>query len=86
MHPLWVLLAYGSSAGLALLLVYYFAVRWYWHLASAGLAFVIGLVPLPLEWRSPQLDLAVGWVFVFLFIWGVAEPLFTTHHHHPRHA
>jgi hypothetical protein len=86
MHPFWVVLVYGSSIGLALLLLYCFTVQWYWHVASAGLAFVIGLVPFPPEWHSPQMDLAIGWLFLFFFIWGVGEPFFTGHRHHPRHA
>jgi hypothetical protein len=77
MSPVWVVLAYGSSVLLAMLLLYVFHSRaWYWHLMSAGLAIALGLVPLPAEWAGPQTDLLVGFLFLLLLVWGLAAPLF----------
>lgn len=80
----WILLAYGLAFALALLLLRYFHAahcHWYWHAGAIALAFAIGLVPPPQGWISPQLDLAVGSVFVFLIMWGGAAPLFRAHKH-----
>ena len=79
-------LAYGSAFTLAALSLYFFHSRWYWHAASLVLAVTIGLTPFPPAWQSPAFDLLVGCVFVFLFFWGIGEPLFHGHHHHARHA
>jgi hypothetical protein len=85
MNPLWAFLVYSASIALALLLVYVFPVRWYWHAASVVAAFVIGLIPIPPEWSSPEMDLTIGFLFVLLFVWGIGEAFFTTHHYHHRH-
>ena len=92
MNPLWAVLVYSASLALALLLLYFFPVRWYWHVLGLTAAFVIGLIPIPPEYNSPRMDLTIGFVFVLLFIWGVGEPFFTSHHYHhhgghrPHHA
>jgi len=77
MSQTWVILAYGCSGVLALLLLYLSGPRrWYWHLLSVLLALVIGLVPLPKSLNTPQGSLWIGVVFVFLFLWGAAAPFF----------
>jgi hypothetical protein len=83
MQPILVAVVYGSALVLALALLYFFHAKWYWHALSAAGAFVVGLMP-PIEgaWRPP--DLLVGFVFVFLFVWGLGAPLFRAHHHPPR--
>ncbi len=84
MQPTLVALVYGSALVLALALLYFFHAKWYWHALSAAAAIVIGLIP-PMEtWRPP--DLLVGFVVLFLLVWGVGAPLFKTHHYHPRKA
>lgn len=78
---------YGSSTVLALILLYFLRARhWYWHVTSVLLALVVGLIPLPEQWRSPTADLTIGGIFLFLFLWGVLAPLFPKHHEQPRHA
>ncbi len=77
-----VILAYGIAFVLAIVLLRFFHGRhcqWYWHVGAILLAFGIGLVPAPEGWSGPVLDVAVGSLFVFLFMWGAAAPLFRAH-------
>ena len=77
MSPVWVVLVYGSSVLLAVLLLHFFHSRsWYWHIVSAALAISLGLVPMPAEWVGPRTDLLVGFLFLLLLVWGLAAPLF----------
>ena len=85
MSPLIVASCYGSATALALALLWYFGPRhWYWHVLSVCCAFLLGLAPLPEEWNSPARTLAVGWVFTFLFNWGIVAPIFALSHHVPH--
>jgi hypothetical protein len=80
-----VALCYGSALVVALALLWYFGVfHWYWHLVSFLAAFAIGLAPIPEALNTPVGTLGVGWVFTFLFIWGIAAPLFALSHQHPH--
>lgn len=80
-----VALCYGSALVLALVLLWCFgAARWYWHLFSFLAAFAVGLTPLPAALNTPVATLGVGWVFTFLFIWGITAPLFVLSHQHPH--
>jgi hypothetical protein len=88
MGSFWVVLAYGCSVGLALLLLYYANIRaWAWHIASVALALFIGLIPNPFGWTQPTVDLMIGSLFTFLLVWGVGELAFHSeaHHHHRHH-
>lgn len=77
MSPVWVVMAFGSSVVLALLLLYFLHSRaWYWHFLSVGLAVALGLAPLPAQWANPKTDLLVGALFLLLLVWGLAAPLF----------
>lgn len=78
MQLLQVTFAYGLAIFLALALLYYFEARWWWHALSLAAALALGLAPLPLEWRIP--DMLLGAVFLFLFVWGVGMPAFRRHH------
>jgi len=84
-----VLLIYTGAAALALVLLYFFHVNWYWHVLSVAVALSIGaipadVVPFPAAWGSTR-DMVVGAVFLFLMVWGLAAPFFR-HHHHTPHA
>jgi hypothetical protein len=87
MAGIWIVLVYGSSLALALLLLYFFRTHWYWHALSVLAALAIGSVPTPAEWKSPTFDLLIGSVFVLLLVWGIAAPFFHPHQHHrEKHA
>lgn len=86
MSPYLVALCYSSALALALVLLWYFGPKhWYWHVLSVVAALALGMVPLPGPWSSPEATLAVGWVFLFLFTWGIAGPFFVLAHHPPFH-
>ncbi len=72
-----VVLVYACSFLLAVVLLYLFHTAWYWHVLSIAAALVIGLwpPPAPLAGR-PVFDLLVGFLFIFLFVWGIGEPFF----------
>ena len=75
MSLLLVASCYASATALSLYLLWHFGAKhWIWHALSAALAFTIGLVHLPAFFDTPEGTLMVGWVFVFLLIWGIAAP------------
>lgn len=78
MNSVLVMLVYGAALLVALALLYFFHASWYWHVLSVAAALALGLLPLPSEWRIP--DLLVGFVFVLLFAWGLAAPFFPQRH------
>ena len=80
MPGLLVALNYGLAFCLAMAALYFYHANWYWHVLAILVALLIGLTPMPVEWQGPVLDLSVGFVFTFLFLWGAAAPLFR---HHP---
>lgn len=78
-----VITAYTIAFVLAIVLLRFFHsphCHWYWHAGAIVLALGIALVPPPEALAGPFLDLAVGSLFVFLFLWGAAAPLFGTRH------
>lgn len=87
MHPVWVVVVYGFAVTLALLLLHFLHMRaWYWHALSIAAAAGIGTVQVPDRWIGPTFDLAIGFFFVFLAVWGLAAPFFRhPHHDHHRH-
>lgn len=75
MSTTWVFLAYGISAIVALLLLYFSGAKaWYWHVLSVAVALAIGLMPIPVKFNTPLGSLVVGCLFTFLLLWGVAAP------------
>lgn len=73
----WAFVVYGSSALLALLVLYFSRPRpWYMHGLSILLALAVGLVPIPPKYNNPQSTFVIGFVFVFLILWGIAAPFF----------
>ena len=66
--PIYVLFQFGSQA-------------WYWHAMAVLGALALGLIPMPLWLQSQALDLALGFAFVALIVWGAGGLiLFRTHH------
>jgi uncharacterized membrane protein YphA (DoxX/SURF4 family) len=78
MQTFWVLLVFAAAVLSALTLLYFFHARWYWHVLSLVAAMAAGLTPPPENWRPP--DLLVGFVFLFLLLWGAGAPLFWKRH------
>lgn len=76
-----VLAAYACAAILPFVFLHFFGARaWYWHVLSICLAFVLGFIPIPEQWRDPNVDLITGATFTFLLVWGVAAPLYIPKH------
>ncbi|MGC9945612.1 MAG: hypothetical protein ABSF64_04390 [Bryobacteraceae bacterium] len=88
MSTMLVYVVYGFSAALALVFVYLFHARWYWHVLSVLAALAVGFSPPLPGWDGPSRDLVYGFVVLFLLVWGLAEPFIHRHHRHsaPRHA
>ncbi|MBI3472711.1 MAG: hypothetical protein HY013_15250 [Candidatus Solibacter usitatus] len=87
MSPGWVPAAYGVSLVLVAAALHYWHERsWYWHALSITAAMILGLAPFRL-WEGPSFDLAVGFAFTFLFLWGLGGLTLALFHppHLPRH-
>ena len=83
-----VVLIYLTALGLPILLLYRFhALAWYWHLFAIAAALALGFVPTPAEWKTPAFDVAFGFCFILLMVWGVGGlVMFPRHHdHHQWH-
>ena len=82
-----VALCYGLAVALALTLLYAFgSIRWYWHMASLGLAAVLGSIPYSAfqEWQSPLFDALFGSVLSLLLLWGIGGAFCHSLHWHGR--
>lgn len=80
MNPFVVVSVYGLAFVLALWLLYIRHTAWYWHVVAVAAALAVGLTPFPDGTRPP--DLVTGFVFVFLFFWGIGEAV--VHPYHQR--
>jgi hypothetical protein len=79
-------LVYLVALALPLWLLYRFhALAWYWHALAIVAALAIGLSTPPPALEGPAFDLAVGFLFVALFLWGIAAPIFRTPHDRTLH-
>jgi hypothetical protein len=74
---IWVMVAFGCSALLALVLLLFMGPkRWYWHVLSLTVSLGVGLTPIPASLNTPRGSMIIGSVFTFFFVWAVAAPLF----------
>lgn len=81
-----VFLVYGASVLIAALFLYLFRnARWYWHALAVIAALVVGFIPTPEPLQTQAGTLAVGGIFLFLFLWGIGGPISHRMHHH-KHA
>jgi len=72
-----VFVVFGVAVLLALGLLYWFHARaWYWHLLSVAAALGVGFMPPLVANRTVYYDMAIGFVFLLLLVWGAAAPLF----------
>jgi len=79
-------LVYVFAIGAPVLLLRHFHPQaWYWHVLAIAAAVAIGLMPNPLGWDNPAVDLVFGLVIVMLLVWGVGGLMFWQPHRH-KHA
>jgi hypothetical protein len=80
-------LVYLLAMGIPLLLLYRFhPVAWYWHSLAVVAAMTLGFIPMPSQMQNPVFDLAFGFVFIALLIWGVCGLLLFHAHRDEKHA
>jgi hypothetical protein len=86
MFTLLAVLVYLLAIGVPIFLLYLFRSQaWYWHLLAIVAALGIGLVPTPAEWKTAGLDVAFGFLFILLLVWGVGG-LVVFRPHREKHA
>ncbi|MBS1859655.1 MAG: hypothetical protein JST11_30065 [Acidobacteria bacterium] len=75
--PIWLLYEFGGQS-------------WYWHCLALAAGIGLGFLPIPPALQGPVFDLAFGFAFITLLIWGAGGIIFYHtqghHHHHARHA
>ena len=88
MSPILAVLVYLAAMALPGLLLHRFhALHWSLHLLALAGALGLGFVPIPPMMQTPQYDLAFGFVFVSLLVWGAGGLiLYRTHEHRHKHA
>ena len=78
-------LVYFLAIGIPVYLLYRFhSQAWYWHLLAIAAALGLGFVPTPSEWKSAGFDLAFGFCFILLIVWGIGG--LVVYHPHEKHA
>jgi len=86
MFSMLAILIYLAAMAIPAWLLYHFGSEpWYWHALAVCAAVVAGFMPLPPQFSSAGYDLAIGFAFVFLLVWGIGG-LFMIHPHREKHA
>ena len=86
MSPMLAVLAYLAAIGIPIWLLYRFGSQsWYWHCLALGAAIGMGFVSIPARFQGPLYDLAFGFVFINLLIWGAGGIIFFRSHAHHGH-
>ena len=70
--PAWLLYLFGSG-------------HWYWHVLALLVGLLLGFIPLPPAFSNAGYDMALGFTFVFLMVWGIGG-LLMIRPHHEKHA
>ena len=89
MFSIVAVLIYLLAIGIPVFLLYHFRSQpWYWHILAALAALGLGFVPTPPTWKTESFDLAFGFVFILLLVWGIGGlVVFRPHtHHREKHA
>jgi|WetSurMetagenome_2_1015567.scaffolds.fasta_scaffold761435_1 hypothetical protein len=60
-------------------------IAWHYHVLAVLVALGLGMAKIPEQWSGPSTDLAVGFCFTFLLLWGLAGLIFREGIHH-KHA
>jgi hypothetical protein len=86
MFSVFAVLVYMAAMAIPVWLLYHFGSgHWFWHVFAVMIGLLLGVVPLPAVFSNPTYDLIVGFVFVFLIVWGIGG-LFPLRSHHEKHA
>jgi hypothetical protein len=86
MFTMWAVLVYLLALAIPLYLLWQFDARhWLWHVLAIVAALALGFVPPPFGLISAAVDLAFGFAFIFLTIWGIGGLILTGRHHEPGH-
>jgi len=86
MFSLIAILIYMAAMAIPAWLLYHFGSgHWYWHVCAFLVGLLLGFIPLPAIFSKPGLDLAMGFIFVFLMVWGIGG-LFMIRSHREKHA
>ena len=91
MSPMLAILVYLAAIGIPIWLLYRFGTQsWYWHCIALAAGIGLGFVSIPASFQGPPFDLAFGFVFINLLIWGAGGIIFIhspAHNgHHAKHA
>lgn len=88
MFSILAVLLYLLAIALPVFLLYRFRSQsWYWHVLAVLAAIGLGFVPTPLEWKTEAFDLAFGFAFILLLVWGVGGlVVFRPRPHREKHA
>jgi len=80
------ILVYLAALAIPAWLLFYFGSEpWYWHALAVAFGLLMGFLPIPELFTQPISDLVIGFVFVFLMVWGIGG-LFTVRPHREKHA
>jgi hypothetical protein len=86
MFSVFAILIYMAAMAMPAWLLYYFGSEaWYWHVLALFTGLGLGFIPLPAVFSKVGYDLAVGFAFVFLMVWGIGG-LFMCRPHREKHA
>jgi hypothetical protein len=86
MFSVFAILIYMAAMAIPAWLLYHFgSEHWYWHALAVLTGLLLGFVPLPPAFSNAGYDLVLGFVFVFLMVWGIGG-LFLFRPHHEKHA
>jgi hypothetical protein len=78
-------LVYLAAIGIPVLLLHRFhAQSWWWHLLALAAAIGLGFVPTPSSWQTASADLAFGFAFLLLRVWGAGGMALWRPHRHGR--
>ncbi len=76
-------LVYLAAIGIPVFLLYRFhAQSWWWHVLALAGAVGLGFAPTPPSWKAESYDLAFGFAFILLLVWGVAGLVLLRPHRH----
>ena len=86
MSPMLAILVYLAAIGIPIWLLYSLGTQsWYWHCLALAAAIGLGFVSIPARFQGPLFDLAFGFIFLNLLIWGAGGIIFFRAHGHHGH-